>query len=74
MEEKETVNNYAMRITRLLNQVTTHGETITEKYIVVKILRSLKVRLDTIVVAIEESNDLAATRKKELQSSLKAHE
>lgn len=63
MEEKETINSFAMRITRLVNQVKACGEPIMEKYVVTKILRSLTARFDNIVVVIKESKDLVAMRK-----------
>lgn len=74
MEEKETIKDFATRITRLANQVKTCGETIIEKYVVAKILHSLTPRFDNIVMEIEESKDLGTMRKEELQSSLEAHE
>ncbi|XP_050896242.1 uncharacterized protein LOC127102978 [Lathyrus oleraceus] len=74
MEEKKTINYFKTRITRLVNQVKACGETITEQYVVAKILRSLTPRFDNIVVAIEESKDLVTMSKEELQSSLEAHE
>ncbi|XP_058726725.1 uncharacterized protein LOC131628503 [Vicia villosa] len=74
MEEKETINDYVTRITRLVNQIKSCGETILEQNVVSKILCSLMSRFDNIVVAIEESKDLASLSKDELQSSLEAHE
>lgn len=41
MEKKETINDFATRITWLVNQVKVCGETITEHSIVAKILRLL---------------------------------
>lgn len=66
MEEKEIINDFATRITRLVNQVKACGESITEQYVVAKILCSLTLRFDNIVVVIEESKDLAAMSKNEL--------
>lgn len=50
MEEKEIVSEYARRITRLVNQIKTCGETITEQHVVGKILRSLTSRFDNMEV------------------------
>jgi hypothetical protein len=74
MEEKETVNDYVTRVTRLVNQMKSCGEAVSEQNIVSKVLRSLTPRFDNIVVAIEESKDLKTMTKDELQSSLEAHE
>ncbi|XP_050914572.1 uncharacterized protein LOC127129430 [Lathyrus oleraceus] len=74
MEEKETVNDYVTRVTRLVNQMKSCGEAVSEQNIVSKVLRSLTPRFDNIVVAIEESKDLNTMTKDELQSSLEAHE
>ncbi|XP_050875937.1 uncharacterized protein LOC127079600 [Lathyrus oleraceus] len=74
MEDKETINDYITRITRLINQIKSYGETILEQNVVSKVLRSLTPRFDNIVVAIEESKDLTTLSKDELQSSLEAHE
>ncbi|XP_050888750.1 uncharacterized protein LOC127093899 [Lathyrus oleraceus] len=74
MEDKETINDYITRITRLVNQIKFSGETILEQNVVSKVLRSLTPRFDNIVVAIEESKDITTLSKDELQSSLEAHE
>lgn len=63
MEEKETINDFTMRITRLVNQVKACGETFMEQYVVAEILCSLTTRFNNIVVAIEESKDLTTMRK-----------
>lgn len=74
IKEKETINDFTTRITRLVNQVKTRGETNTWQYIIAKILHFLTQRFDNIVVAIEELKDLMTMRKEELQSFLEAHE
>lgn len=68
------VNDYVTRVTRLVNQMKSCGEAVSEQNIVSKVLRSLTPRFDNIVVAIEESKDLKTMTKDELQSSLEAHE
>ena len=62
-EENETINFFTTRITRLVNQVKVCGETVTEQYIVAKILRSLTPRFDNVVVIIKESKNLVTMRK-----------
>lgn len=74
MEEKEMVNDYITRVTRLVNQMKACGELVSEENIVSKVLHFLTSRFDKIVVAIEESKDLKIVTKDELQSSLEAHE
>lgn len=69
-----TINYFTTRITRFVNQAKACGETVMEQYVVAKILCSLTPRFDNIVMAIEESNDLAMMSKDELQSYLKVHE
>lgn len=74
MEDKEMINDYITRITRLVNQIKSCGEMILEQNVVSKVLRSLTSCFNNIVVAIEESKDLTTLSKDELQSSLEAHE
>ncbi|XP_073221443.1 uncharacterized protein [Cicer arietinum] len=54
MEDKETINDYVTRVTRLGNQMKSCGEAVSEQNFVSKVLRSLTPRFDNIVVAIEE--------------------
>ena len=44
---------------RLVTQIRSHGETLEERRIVEKFLRSLPTRFDAIVVVIEETKDLS---------------
>ncbi|XP_050910027.1 uncharacterized protein LOC127123893 [Lathyrus oleraceus] len=74
MEENEIINDFGTRITQMVDQVKACRETVTEQYVIAKICCFLTLRLDNIVVAIEESKDLATMRKLELQSSLEDHE
>ena len=50
------------------------GEAMTDQQIVEKIMRTLSLRFDFIVVAIQESKDVKTLKIEELQSSLEAHE
>eukprot|EP00253_Pinus_taeda_P013505 PITA_13505 len=51
-----------------------HGETLEERRIVEKVLRSMLARLDAIVVAIKETKDLSQFSVDELHASLISHE
>lgn len=64
MEEKETINNFTIRITRLVNQVKACREAVTEQCVVTKISRFLTPKFDIVVVAIEKLKNLTTMRKK----------
>lgn len=66
MEENESVGDFFIRVTRLVNQIKMCGEVMLFRSIVAKILRSLLPKFDHVVVAIEESNDLSSLTKEEL--------
>ena len=55
MEENERIVVYLNRIISHTNATKVCGETITDQSIVEKILRTLTLNFDHIVVAIEES-------------------
>lgn len=71
MEEKKTINDYITEITPLVNQIKSYGKLFWSRMCVINFTF---VRLNNIVMAIEESKDLPTLRKEELSSSLKAHE
>jgi hypothetical protein len=74
MEEKETVSDFFTIVSKLVNAMKSCGETVSNQSIVEKILRFLSPRFDHIVVATEESKDLASMKIDELQGSLETHE
>lgn len=74
MESTETIGDYFTRILNLTNSMKGYGEQISDKLIVQKVMRTLLPKFDYIVVAIEESKDLATMKIEELQGSLQAHE
>jgi len=74
MEEGDQIGEYFNKVLTVTNQMKGCGETIIDMMIVEKIMRSLPRKFDYIVVAIEESHDLAIMKVEELQSSLEAHE
>ena len=74
MNEQETISEYLARMLALTNLMKACGEAVTDSSKIEKILRTLTEKFDHIVVAIEESKDLATMRIEELQASLEAHE
>ncbi|CAL0320942.1 unnamed protein product [Lupinus luteus] len=66
MEVNEKVADFFNRVIDITNQMKASGETITDQTIVEKILRTLAPRFDHIVVAIEESKNLAILKVEEL--------
>ncbi|XP_019442233.1 PREDICTED: uncharacterized protein LOC109346948 [Lupinus angustifolius] len=74
MEERETISDYLTKILTLTNQMKACGEEVRDQSVIEKVLRTLTLKYDHIVVAIEESKDLGAHKFEELQISLEAHE
>jgi len=59
MKYSENVDSLFTHVIGLVTQIRPHGETLEERRIVEKVLRSLPARFNAIVVAIEETNDLS---------------
>uniref|UniRef100_A0A2N9EW08 CCHC-type domain-containing protein n=1 Tax=Fagus sylvatica TaxID=28930 RepID=A0A2N9EW08_FAGSY len=74
MKETESVKDFHSRVAEIVNQIKSYGDTIQEKKLVEKILRSLPQKFDHVVAAIEESKDLSILSLYELMGSLEAHE
>jgi len=70
MSNSETINDFFTRA----NQINSHGDTLDDQKVVENILRSLPIRFDPIVVAIEESKDLSQVYIDSLMGSLQTHE
>ncbi|KAJ6976423.1 hypothetical protein NC653_028526 [Populus alba x Populus x berolinensis] len=58
----------------IVNQMRRNGEAIIDSRITEKILRSLDLKFDFVIVAIEESKEVDKLTVDELMSSLQAHE
>ena len=74
MKDCENVDSFFTHVIGLVTQVRSHGETLEERRIVEKVLRSLPTRFDAIVVAIEETKDLSQFSVDNLNASLISHE
>ena len=74
MIKEESVQIFLSRVQEVVNQIRAFGDTIEEKTVVAKVLRSLTPKFDHVVAAIEESKDLATYTFDELMGSLQTHE
>ncbi|CAL2257637.1 unnamed protein product [Prunus armeniaca] len=74
MKENESIQVFFTKVSGIVNQIRSYGDTILDKKIVEKTLRSLPPKFDHVVAAIEESKDLVALSLHELIGSLEAHE
>ena len=74
MKESDNIDSFFTHVIGLVTQIMYHGETLQERRIVEKILRSLPSRYDAIVVAIEETKDLSQFLVDEICASLMCYE
>ncbi|XP_026377725.1 uncharacterized protein LOC113272025 [Papaver somniferum] len=74
MKESETIQVFFSRASTIINQIQAFGDTIAEKKIVEKLLRSLPFKFEHVVAAIEESKDISTLSMYEMMGSLEAHE
>ncbi|XP_063941516.1 uncharacterized protein LOC135149666 [Daucus carota subsp. sativus] len=74
MKEGETIKDYSSRVIKLVNELKSNGESITDQRVIEKMLVSLSEKFDTVVTVIEESKDLTQLSISELIVSLQIHE
>lgn len=74
MKKNESLNDFSTRFSKLINQMKTYGEEISDGRIVEKILISLSEKFDSIIVVIEETKDISKMSVQELMGSLKSYE
>lgn len=74
MKEDESATGFLSRLVLLTNQMKVCVELINDLQKIKKVLRSLTVNFEYIVVLIEESKNLAEMKLEELQASLESHE
>jgi hypothetical protein len=59
MKDSDTVDSFYTHIIGVINQIKYHGETIKDRKVVEKVLRSLPPKFDTLFVTLEEGNNLS---------------
>jgi hypothetical protein len=74
MNEKEAIATYILRVDEVVNAIRGLGEEIDESLVVQKVLRSLLLKYDVKVSAIEEIRDLTKMTMDELHGSLIEYE
>ncbi|XP_015579968.1 uncharacterized protein LOC107261942 [Ricinus communis] len=74
MQNGECVNDYISRVMLIANDMRGAGETMEDRHIVEKILRTLSNKYIYILCSIEESKDINEMTVDELHSSLLVHE
>ena len=74
MKEEENIVAYFLRLYEIVNIIKGLGEKVDEQVIVQKILRSLPMRFDSKISAIEERYDLNTMTMDELHGTLTAYE
>ncbi|GMI86767.1 hypothetical protein HRI_002346000 [Hibiscus trionum] len=74
MSNKESVQEFLSRVSGIVNPMRSYGEILSNEIVVSKVLRSLTLKFDHVVAAIEETKDLSTYTFDELMSSLISHE
>jgi hypothetical protein len=74
MNEKEDIATYLLRVDEVVNVIRGLGEELDKLLVVQKVLRSLVLKYDAKVSAIEETRDLTKMTMDELHGSLIAYE
>jgi hypothetical protein len=74
MREDEDITSYLLHVDEIVNTIKGLGETIDEKFVVQKVLRTLPSRFDPKISSIEEMKDLDSLTMDELHGILTAYE
>ncbi|KAK8926482.1 hypothetical protein KSP39_PZI018387 [Platanthera zijinensis] len=74
MKEEDNTHSYLTRVTSLINQIKSYGDSVEEKKVVQKILKTLTHKYAFVVTAIEEAKDINTLSINDLMGSLQAHE
>jgi hypothetical protein len=73
MQDSNLVDSFYTHVIGLINHIKSHGETIEDIKVFEKVLRSLPLKFDTLVVIVEERKDSSQFNLDELQAPLINH-
>lgn len=74
MKEDETFSIFMLKVDEVVNHIQGLGESLEEKIVVKKVLRSLPRRFDPKITIIEEDKDLNTSKLIELYGTLTTFE
>ncbi|CAJ2633217.1 F-box protein [Trifolium pratense] len=74
MDKNESIGAYVSKVQGLVHTMRNCGETITERMVIEKVMRTLIPNYDHVIVAIQESGNVPTMQMEDLVGSLEAHE
>jgi len=74
MKKEEKIEDYFSFVLAITNQMKICGETLSDKSVMEKIMRTLPSQFDHLVITIEETKDLNEMKIEELQGALESHD
>jgi len=74
MGDSEKIATYVSKIQNLVHLMKNCGETITDKMVIEKVMRTLAPQFDHVIVAIQESGNVPTMKIEDPVGSLEAHE
>ena len=74
MKESEGVDEFAAKVSNIVSTMRTLGDTVTESYVVKKLLRAVSTKFLQIASTLEQFGDLETMTTEEVIGRLKAHE
>ena len=74
MRDGESVDDFAMKLTAIVNGIRALGDKVEEVYVVKKLLRTVPPKFLQIVTSIEQFGDLKTMTMEEMIGRLKVHE
>jgi predicted nucleic acid-binding Zn finger protein len=74
MDKSESIGAYVSKVQGIVHTMKSCGEVMTDRMIVEKVMRTLTPNFDHVIVAIQETGNVATLQLEDLVGSLEAHE